>query len=179
MTMSMEEEHEDEEHGAALKSWDSAPNTKEVKEWGDWMRGQLSTHLMGLTAKTSRAQVRIVTIRSATVVNRRGQPWKGGKGIIRAHGIELVLNVEGTHLKNKSVGTVSGTLWMALKTVDNKDSINLSPVQWAPQAGTSTDQELLADLSAAADSPLESALAVELNNLMWNVEQHSLDSITQ
>ena len=36
-------------------------------------------------------------------------------------------------------------------------------------------QQVQADIMAAADKPLESALAALLNNLLWDVERHSID----
>ena len=45
----------------------------------------------------------------------------------------------------------------------------------APLIIADCPQQVQADIMAAADKPLESALAALLNNLLWDVERHSID----
>lgn len=53
MTMSMD----DEDECGATTSWDNVPGPMQTQEWADWMGQQLQQQLVGLTARTSRAQV--------------------------------------------------------------------------------------------------------------------------
>ncbi len=66
--------------------------------WEAWMKQELSEKLVDVTASTSRAQVRTVRVKSANVV----------KGQIRAEEIDVLLEVEGTHLKETNTPKVNG-----------------------------------------------------------------------
>ena len=61
-----------------------------------------------------------------------------------------------------------------LKTEDQRDQICLSEVAWEVPSAHQGSQAVT-DIQQAADSPLESALALRLNDLLWNVEKRSMD----
>ncbi len=69
----------------------------------------------------------------------------------------------------------TGRCRIVLKTIDHRDQICISDATWDPDHAAGVSKQILAEIAAAADMPLESALALRLNELLWNVERRSID----
>ncbi|GAX85247.1 hypothetical protein CEUSTIGMA_g12667.t1 [Chlamydomonas eustigma] len=136
-------------------------------DWSNWIAEELAVKLVGVSARTSRAKVFTVGVRSANVV----------KGAIRAEEVDVLLEVEGHHTKEDPEATMHGVIRVILKTQDSKDQICVSDAVWDPEVEGSQllSKQAQADIAAAAGMPLESALALRFNDLLWDVEKRSID----
>jgi hypothetical protein len=136
-------------------------------EWSNWIAEELALKLVGVSAKTSRAKVCTVGVRSANVV----------KGVIRAEEVDVLLEVEGHHAKEAPAAMMHGVVRVILKTQDSKDQIHVSDTVWDPEVGRAQllSKQAQSDIAAAAGMPLESALALRFNDLLWDVEKRSID----
>ncbi|KAG1658725.1 hypothetical protein FOA52_002740 [Chlamydomonas sp. UWO 241] len=132
-------------------------------DWHTWMANQLAARLIGVEASTSRAKVTTIGVQSANVV----------KGAIRAEAVDVTLLLRGEH-KEKPY-SVDGAIRLVLKTEDNRDRVGLSDVEWTYAAPEDETKNVHADIAMAAQGPLESALANVLNDLLWEVEHHSIE----
>ena len=128
------------------------------------MGGQLAEALVGVSAATSRATVRTSKVISARVI----------KGAIRAENLDLVLEIEATHLKEAGV-KAKGSVRVVLKTENETDQFCLSDIEWDLTPGVVLSEKIKDDLTKAAETPLESALATHFNDLLWATEQRSID----
>lgn len=137
----------------------------EIAEWNDWLANELADQLVGISARSRRAEVKITAVQKASVT----------KGRIRANEFDLVLELEGSHLKQSSCKML-GSVRVMLKTEDHRDQITMSDAQWE-DASDGYSQQVREDIMAAADCPLQSALSNQLNDVLWDVEKHSLNSM--
>lgn len=78
------------EHGDLLMSWEEDDSTSS-DALSSWMRGEVCQKLVGIISKTPCAQVTTTAVRSGTVT----------KGQIRANLLDVVLELEGHHLKEQ------------------------------------------------------------------------------
>ena len=143
----------------------SSASDEDRSRWSDWMGQTLAEALVGVSAATSRATVRTSAVRSAKVI----------KGAIRAEELDLVLKIEAVHLKEEA--KAKGTVRIVLKTENSQDQFCLSDVAWEAQAPglQALSEKVMDDLTKAAETPLESALATHFNDLLWATEQRSID----
>eukprot|EP00195_Chlamydomonas_chlamydogama_P009426 CAMPEP_0202891050 /NCGR_PEP_ID=MMETSP1392-20130828/1237_1 /ASSEMBLY_ACC=CAM_ASM_000868 /TAXON_ID=225041 /ORGANISM="Chlamydomonas chlamydogama, Strain SAG 11-48b" /LENGTH=149 /DNA_ID=CAMNT_0049574717 /DNA_START=291 /DNA_END=740 /DNA_ORIENTATION=+ len=145
--------------------FDAAAKTgdQDAAAWAEWMKDELTQQMVGVTAGTSRATVRTVGVHDAKVI----------KGPIRAVALDIMLELEATHVKEAGK-KVNGIARLVLKTEDALDMLRVVEVQW-PEHHPFSHQQSMDDITFAVQQTLDSALAAVLNNVLWNVERHSMD----